>query len=143
MTDQITDERIEEWKKKHPPIPAEKWNTDGCVDLAAAIIQEAKMSYISAKIGMIELVRDRPKLSPLEYKNRFKEASRTYELAKEFFYTRYFTILSLGQVESNDMIKYLDKEIERKYKYAYQSGKNPAAQAIMREFERDLRAKEP
>lgn len=143
MTDQITDASIERYKQAHPPIPAEKWDTDGCVDLAAAIIQEAKMGYITAKIRLIELERERPKLSVIDYRKKLDEIQHAYGLAREFFYTHYFSVLSLGQVESDDMIKYLDKEIERKYRNAYQSGKNPEAQAIMREFERTLRTKEP
>lgn len=115
MTD-ITEISIEKYKRQHPPIPYTEWNDDACVDLAAAIIQEAMRGYIGAYVHLKEF-ENGVKVAPRGEEKRMEQELRTnFKLAADFFSSRYFMILSLGRVSTNDIISYMNNIAEREYR---------------------------
>lgn len=110
---------------------SDQLNTDGCVNLAIAIIEEAKEAYIHAYVSLRQYDAHVAWCPTAASAKTEADLLNNLKLAREFFQTRYFQILSMEQTNSNDVLKHLNSIAERKFKYGNSGSKGSAPQAVM------------
>jgi hypothetical protein len=138
VADQFTMESLRAYKQAHPPVPCEQWDSDGCVSLAIAIIEEAKEAYIHAYVSLRQYDEHVARCPTAASAKTEADLINNLKMAREFFQSHYFQILSMGQTNAKDVLKYLNSIAERKFKYGNPGSKGRASQAVVREPERAL-----
>ncbi len=101
------------------------------MSLAIAIIEEAKEAYIHAYVSLRQYDEHVARCPTAASAETEANLLNNLKLAREFFQTRYFQILSLEQANSNDVLKHLNSIAERKFKYGNHGSKSRAPQEVV------------